>query len=340
MDNDNRAARWAVYCRWFATAGAGLVLVACSLLLRPALAQPKAADKPPAARPAEGATLSQQEIDRKAEAALAESDPQRKEAGPTAAEQVNQTFDILKDIHWVSPHMWAVYAILGVSLIAVAFCIERLLGLRRSKVVPRDLVAGLRMLAARKAEFDLRHAQRLAKQYPSSTAVVVRAMLARVGRPVAEIDQAMTEAADREATRLYANVRWQNLAFNVAPMLGLAGTVHGMIIAFFVTAHMPLGTNKMESLATGIYAALVCTLAGLLVAIPAGVMSHFFEGRILRLFQELDDLTRSLMPHLERFEGRTRLKGHAESGPVGRGLAQPAAAEFLPEPPEDDNRNR
>ena len=85
-------------------------------------------------------------------------------------------------------------------------------------------------------------------------------MLAKVGRPVPEIEQAMTEAADHEATRLYANVRWQNLAFNVAPMLGLAGTVHGMIIAFYRTAHMPLGANKMERLATGIYAALVCTL--------------------------------------------------------------------------------
>ena len=116
----------------------------------------------------------------------------------------------------------------------------------------------------------------------------------------------MADASEREASRLYANVRWQNLAFNVGPMLGLVGTVYGMIIAFFVTANLPLGVNKMESLATGIYAALVCTFAGLVVAIPAGILAHVFEGRILKLFREIEDVALALVPHLERFEGRPR----------------------------------
>ena len=205
--------------------------------------------------------------------------------------------------------MWAFYAIWFVSIIAVSFAVERFLGLRRSKILPADLAAGLRALASRKGEFDLRHAQRLCKQYPSSMAVVVRAMLAKVGRPLPEIEQAMTEACEHEATRLYANVRVQNLAFNVAPMLGLAGTVHGMILCFYTTAHMPVGENKMDALATGIYAALICTLAGLIVAIPAGILAHYFEGRILKMFQQVEDLARSLVPHLERFEGRPRQSG-------------------------------
>ena len=140
--------------------------------------------------------------------------------------------------------MWAFYAIWVVSLIAVSFAVERFLGLRRSKILPTDLAAGLRALTSRKGEFDLRHAQRLCKQYPSSAASVVKAMLAKVGRPLPEIEQAMTEALEHEATRLYANVRVQNLAFNVAPMLGLAGTVHGMILCFYTTAHMPVGAEQ------------------------------------------------------------------------------------------------
>jgi len=213
---------------------------------------------------------------------------------------------VLRDINWVSPHMWAFYAIWVVSIIAVSFAVERFLGLRRSKIVPADLAAGLRALASRKGEMDLRHAQRLCKQYPSSLAVVVRAMLGKVGRPLPEIEQAMTKACEDEATRLYSNIRVQNLAFNVAPMLGLAGTVHGMILCFYTTAHMPVGENKMGALATGIYAALICTLAGLVVAIPAGILSHHFEGRILKMFQKVEELARALVPHLERFEGRPR----------------------------------
>ncbi len=228
---------------------------------------------------------------------------ERKSSGPV---QEADTASVLHDIQWLSPHMWAFYVIWVVSLIAVAFALERFLGLRRSRILPADLAAGLRALASRKGEFDLRHAQRLCRDYPSSAAFVVKAMLAKVGRPLPEVEQAMTEALEHEATRQYANVRVQNLAFNVAPMLGLAGTVHGIILCFYTTAHLAMGSNKMDSLATGIYAALICTLAGLIVAIPAGILSYYFEGRILRLFQQVEDMARSLVPSLERFEGRSR----------------------------------
>ena len=265
-----------------------------------------AAEKNSAAPPSKadgGSLLTPEEIAAKAASDTSGSEPEKKETAPV---KEADTASILRDIKWLSPHMWAFYAIWFVSIIAVSFAVERFLGLRRSKILPADLAAGLRALASRKGEFDLRHAQRLCKQYPSSAAVVVRAMLAKVGRPLPEIEQAMTEACEHEATRLYANVRVQNLAFNVAPMLGLAGTVHGMILCFYTTAHMPVGENKMDALATGIYAALICTLAGLVVAIPAGILAHYFEGRILKMFQQVEDLARSLVPHLERFEGRPR----------------------------------
>ena len=56
----------------------------------------------------------------------------------------------------------------------------------------------------------------------------------------------------------------------------------------------------------GIYVALVTTLCGLLVAIPAAVFSHYLEGKLQRLFHEVDELLFSLMPQIERFEGRMR----------------------------------
>ena len=294
-------------------------------LFRPAHAQDRGPSRPASRRPRAGAAknprprrrkadggnlLTPQEIAAKAASDTSGSEPEKKE-NPPAKEA--DTASVLRDIKWLSPHMWAFYAIWFVSIIAVSFAVERFLGLRRSKILPYDLAAGLRALASRKGEFDLRHAQRLCKQYPSSMAVVVRAMLAKVGRPLPEIEQAMTEACEHEATRLYANVRVQNLAFNVAPMLGLAGTVHGMILCFYTTAHMPVGENKMDALATGIYAALICTLAGLIVAIPAGILAHYFEGRILKMLQKVEDLARSLVPHLERFEGRPRQSARATS---------------------------
>ena len=363
MSHTNHLLRWTVAGRWIGTVGIGLVVALGYGLFRPAHAQDrgaKAPGKPAAGKPAAAAAIGgkadgglltkeeRDEIARKAASDTSGSETDKKESPPV---KEADTGSILHDIKWLSPHMWAFYAIWFVSIIAVSFAVERFLGLRRSKILPADLAAGLRALASRKGNLDLRHAQRLCKQYPSSLAVVVRAMLGKVGRSLPEVEQAMTEACEHEATRLYANVRMQNLTFNVAPMLGLAGTVHGMILCFYTTAHMPVGTNKMDQLATGIYAALICTLAGLMVAIPAGILAHYFEGRILKMFQKVEELARSLVPHLERFEGRPRQsaagdKPHAApaAGPSSPLRTSPSLAGEKPshaakiiEMPHDDN---
>jgi biopolymer transport protein ExbB len=335
MSHENRLLRWTLFGRWAATLSIGLMVAFGYIAFRPLHAQdrlPKAADKPVAADAAASARApkTSAEIAEMAARDLAGVDAEKKDAAPV---KEADTVSVLHDIKWLSPHMWAFYAIWVVSLIAVAFAVERFLGLRRSRVIPADLAAGLRALTSRKGEFDLRHAARLCREYPSATAFVVKAMLAKAGRPVPEIEQAMSQALEHEATRLYANVRVQTLAFNVAPMLGLAGTVHGMILCFYTTAHLAVGQNKMDQLATGIYAALICTLAGLIVAIPAGILAHYFEGRIIRLFQQVEDLTRSLVPSLERFEGRPRVAIVGDKQSPGASILEMSRGDDLDDEP-------
>jgi biopolymer transport protein ExbB len=310
MSVTETAARWAVLTRWIAYLGIGVVLALGYTAYKPAAAQEKT--KPPAEKaaaekpPAPGSQAARDEAAKRAEELFKES-PQDAKA-PAASAEEEPTLNLINIV--LDPkhrkHMWAVWAILVVSVFTVGFAIERVLGLRRSKVVPGELMAALRALAGQKGGFDPRQAYRLCRQYPSAAATVIKVMLQKVGRPLPEIEHAVTETSEREASRLYANVRWQSLAFNVAPMLGLAGTVHGMIIAFFVTANMQFSMNRMSSLGTGIYAALICTFAGLIVAIPAGILAHLFEGRIMKLFREIDDVAHAMLPQLERFEGRPR----------------------------------
>lgn len=199
------------------------------------------------------------------------------------------------------------YPIFFVSLIAMAFTIERAIGLRRGRVVPPRLLRSLAGLSQEEGGFNPRQAYKLCQRYPSAAANVIKATLLKVGRPHSELEHTLASASEREANRLYANVRWLTLTTGIAPLLGLLGTVSGMIKAFFVTAHLPVGANKAEFLAGGIYEALVTTFAGLSVAIPAAVVAHFFEGRIQRLFRELDEALMGLLPQLERFEGRLRV---------------------------------
>jgi biopolymer transport protein ExbB len=195
----------------------------------------------------------------------------------------------------------------GISVIALAFAVERAIAIRRSRVIPGALIESFGQASGGQAGFDPRRAFRVCQQYPSAAASVIRAMLLKVGRPHAEVEHAVAEASNREAARLYSNVRWLNMAAAVAPLLGLLGTVQGMIMSFFTTANLLPGQNKAQVLAQGIYIALATTFAGLTVAIPATVIAHWFEGRIQSLFREIDELLFSLLPQVERYEGRLRV---------------------------------
>jgi len=202
-----------------------------------------------------------------------------------------------------------------VSIGVVTFSIERMIALRRGRILPDALVADLGRLGGKQGGFDPRQAYKLCQAHPSSASTVIRAMLLKVGRPHSEVEHAVQETSEREANRLYGNVRWLSLAAAVAPLWGLLGTVWGMIIAFHDTAQLSAGQNKAEALAEGIYTALVTTLCGLFIAIPSAIMAHYFEGRITTLFSEIDELLFNLLPQVERYEGRVRF--NRATGPEG-----------------------
>jgi biopolymer transport protein ExbB len=217
----------------------------------------------------------------------------------------------------VAGGMWMV-PIIAMSLLMVTFAIERGLALRRSRLMPDELVSQLGQLSGGQGGFDPRQAYRLCQQFPCAASSVIRAMLVKVGRPHSEVEHAVSEAAEREAERAYANVRWLTLCTSVTPLMGLLGTVWGMILAFYQTTLLNPGQDRATQLAQGIYVALVTTLAGLMVAIPSAVFAHFYETRIIALFHEIDEMLFNMMPLVERYEGRVRFgprMGDQPSGP-------------------------
>ena len=101
-------------------------------------------------------------------------------------------------------------------------------------------------------------------------------MLLTVGRPMPEIGAMIQESSQREADRQTGPVSWLTLIATVAPLVGLLGTVWGITQAFYDMTNLGPNENKADALATGIYTALVTTLVGLMIAIPAAVIAHFF----------------------------------------------------------------
>ncbi len=143
---------------------------------------------------------------------------------------------------------WLMVPIGLMSVMVIMLVIECALALRRSRVLPEPLLEGLAELGSVPGVMDPRCAYRLCQQYPSGASTVIRAMLLKIGRPHSEVEHAVAETSDREAERLYGNVRWLNLIAAVAPLTGLLGTVWGMIRAFYDTTQIAAGQNKADFL--------------------------------------------------------------------------------------------
>lgn len=206
---------------------------------------------------------------------------------------------------------------LGVmSVIVVALTLERLFALRKARIIPYKLQRELSQLRLTEKGLDPREAYKLCKTYPSALANVVKAMLHRIGRPQSEVEHAVAEATEREADRLYGNVRWIALMGSVAPLLGLMGTVWGIIWTFYKTTQLEIGADRADQLAGGIFVALVTTLGGLTIAIPAMIFAQYFESRIVALFHEMDEILFDLIPGFEHYEGKLRAKHRTYDGPA------------------------
>jgi biopolymer transport protein ExbB len=213
------------------------------------------------------------------------------------------------------PLMWP---ILVMSLVALTFSIERAIAVRRSRFVPRSFIDQFEVLR-KQNPLDIPQLRRLCDDNDSVVARIVRVIVDKLGRPLAEVERAVSEAKDREATKLYANVRPISLAASITPLIGLLGTVQGMILAFHTTANMGAGADRASELAGGIYVALLTTFAGLCVAIPAAVIAHWLEGRIMRGFRDVDAAMSKLWRLVEKCENAQRIPVSSQAQAAARG---------------------
>lgn len=205
--------------------------------------------------------------------------------------------------------MWP---LLALSIFVVALSIERAIALRKEKLFPSGLVAELAQQSDVAGGFDPRQTYRLCQNYPSSAARILRAMLIKIGRPQSEIEHAVGEAVQRESNRLQYAVSWIALGAAIGPLLGLLGTVQGITQAFYEFTRLTANQNPGTALAEGIYTALITTLAGLAIAIPATIIAHYFDSKITRQLNEIDEMLASLLPQIERYEGRLRFTQSAD----------------------------
>lgn len=192
--------------------------------------------------------------------------------------------------------MWA---ILVASIVGVAVFLERMWSLQRGKVLPRAFVDRIRALVGKGKTSE---AQLLCEENGSSIASVIAAALRAFaqGKDRSEIKEAVEEVGNREVAHLDRNVEIVGTVASVSPLMGLLGTVLGMITVFqrFVDSYAA-GTVGPDSFATGIWQALITTAFGLTVAIPMLMGYKFLQGRNDRLIVEMEEDAMGIVDLLE-----------------------------------------
>jgi biopolymer transport protein ExbB len=183
---------------------------------------------------------------------------------------------------------WLMIPLAICSLIVLTLSLERMVALRRGRVIPRPFV---RRFTECVEDGQLSHeeATEICEDFDCPVSEVFRAALRRWGRPMFEIEQAVMDAGDRVSDGLRRYLRVFHAISNVAPLMGLLGTVIGMIEAFEVISSQE-SLGRPEMLASGISKALMTTAAGLCVAIPAYLAYMYFSGKSDRYMNEIDRL--------------------------------------------------
>jgi len=196
------------------------------------------------------------------------------------------------------------FIIILLSLVAVALVITQLITIRRSKLAPEEFTGALSILLLER-DADGAAALCTTPGQECFVARVVGSALMRCSRSAfgfLELRSSLEEAQEREVARLERATDLIGLIASVAPMLGLLGTVVGMVGAFDALT-LSDGPAKPDQLAGNISQALVTTVLGLIVAIPATAMYTYLRNRIEALATDIGVGIEEMTAHLETASG-------------------------------------
>lgn len=270
----------------------------------PATAQDEAADEfgdPPAAAPAdEPADIPEPEADQAAAAdGQAAGDDQPAGDGQPAGDEA-ATSGTPTLLGWTKQSLGWGYLLLflAISITLVSLFVMNMLAARRETLCPQELVDSFE---EKLNEKEFQAAYDMARTDESVLGQVLSAGLAKLSRGYGKAIEGMQEVGEEESMKLEHRLSYMALIGNLSPMIGLFGTVQGMISSFQAIA-IGGSTPKPADLAEGISTALFTTLVGLAIAIPAIAAYNILRNRVTRLLLEVGVTSENLMSRFEDFQ--------------------------------------
>jgi biopolymer transport protein ExbB len=166
--------------------------------------------------------------------------------------------------------------IIVMSMVGGALIVEHFTSIKREKLAPAEIIDEIEELFA---EENYAEALEVCESDPCFFTNVCAAGIRKLGTPFAAIEKSLEEMEDEESVKLHQKIGWLSLIAGIGPMMGLFGTVTGMVGAFATIGNAKGGVEPSE-FAADISMALMTTVLGLTVAIPTQAFYAFFRNRV------------------------------------------------------------
>jgi biopolymer transport protein ExbB len=238
-----------------------------------------------AAKPAAGTTEPTKTVD------------PAKASGEGKVEAKMTFWEIVTRSGWFGILIWI--GLIVCSVISVALIVDSYLTIQEKKIAPKSLVDDVRSSLS---EGDLLKALQQCENNPVPLSRILKAGFTNAEEGFEVVQDAVGVAADMEGEKLLQRVTYLSVISNTTPMLGLIGTVQGMIFAFFNLGKMAAGAAQQAMLAINISHGLWATAVGLGTAVPAGIFFFYFKNRATRIILHMEALTLDLIKTLRNVE--------------------------------------
>jgi biopolymer transport protein ExbB len=198
-----------------------------------------------------------------------------------------------------------IIALVITSIIAVAFLIERGLALRWDKVIPPQVVTAVQNYNTSR---DLARLQAICDHHPAPISRLLLFTMEHLDWPRNETVEVLQTRAKHEITKLERGLVVLEIIVGIAPLMGLVGTIYGLILLF---GKMDLGmAGETSGFSQGISLALRATLLGLLIAIPALIGWSYYSKKVENLSVEMESLCDEFLR--KHYRGEESVSGEQE----------------------------
>ena len=192
---------------------------------------------------------------------------------------------------------WLMWVLLVLGGVAVFIFVERFMMIRKASYLDMNFMNRIRDYIS---DGKIRAAVDLCRKTITPIARMIEKGIERIGRPMSDIQTAIENVANVEVAKLEAGLPWLASISGGAPMIGFLGTVVGMVQVFIDMSANQSGAIELAQLSAGMYVAMVTTVGGLLVGIPAYFGHNYLVARVEKMVFRMEATTIAFMDILNQ----------------------------------------